>query len=455
MPQKRTTQPHQNVLPGFRTNDTPLVAIIGRPNVGKSTFFNRVLGTRSAIVDNMPGVTRDRITAECTYQGHRFQLVDTGGLNLTSSETMGQLIRVQSQAAIAEADILLVLMDGRTGLSPLDQEIADLLRNINKPTYFAINKIDTPKSESLLVDFYQLGKDYLFPISAEHGTGIDELLEALLPLLPLEEEEHVPTTFPRVAIVGRPNVGKSTLINTLLGEERIIVSNIPGTTRDPIDTLIEYQGNPFVFTDTAGIRRRGKIERGIEGYSLARTLKALGRSDIAILILDGMEGVTEQDTKIAGLMLKQRRGCILFVNKWDLKKEDPHAREEYIKELHRRFPFFLFVPTIFGSALEGTSLDHLFQKIESVMQAFSYRVPTGQLNQFLQKALEENPIPSKRRNPLKSVFITQVATKPPTFALFVGRSVEISTTYLRFLENRLRGTFGFEGTPLRILVRKK
>ena len=455
MPRKRIAHPHQNILPGLQANDMPLVAIVGRPNVGKSTFFNRVLGTRSAIVDDMPGVTRDRITAECTYQGRRFQLIDTGGLDLTSSETMGQLIRVQSQSAIDEADILLVLMDGRTGLNPLDQEIADLLRNINKPTYFAINKIDTPKSESLLADFYQLGKDRLFPISAEHGTGVDELLEALLPLLPLEEKDHVSTTFPRIAVVGRPNVGKSTLINTLIGKERVVVSNIPGTTRDPIDTLIEYQGTPFVFTDTAGIRRRGKIERGIEGYSLARTLKALGRSDIAILILDGMEGATEQDTKIAGLIRKQGRGCILFVNKWDLKKEDPSAMEKYTKELHRHFPFFLFVPTIFGSALEGASLDRLFQKIESVIQAFSYRVPTGQLNKFLQKALEDNPIPSKKRNPLKSVFITQVATKPPTFALFVGRSVEISTPYLRFLENRLRETFGFEGTPLRILVRKK
>ena len=455
MPRKRTTYPQQKLLPGFPTNDVPLVAIIGRPNVGKSTFFNRVLGTRSAIVDDMPGVTRDRIAAECTYQGRRFKLVDTGGLDLTSSEGMGQLIRLQSQAAIAEANILVVLMDGRAGLNPLDQEIANLLRNVSKPIYFAINKIDTPKSESLLADFYQLGKDRLFPISAEHGTGVDELLEAFIPLLPFEEEDHVSMTFPRVAVIGRPNVGKSTLINTLLGEERVVVSNAPGTTRDPVDTFIEYQGTPFVFTDTAGIRRRGKIERGVEGYSLARTLKALGRSDIAILILDGVEGATEQDTKIAGLMLKQRRGCILFVNKWDLKKEDPSAKEKYIKELQRRFPFFLFVPTIFGSALEGVSLDHLFAKIEIVTRAFSYRVPTGQLNQFLQKALEDNPIPSKKRNPLKSVFITQVATKPPTFALFIGRSIEIPISYLRFLENRLREAFSFEGTPIRILVRKK
>lgn len=456
MRQKRPKLEKQTTLPGFsKDNDVPIVAIIGRPNVGKSTFFNRILGTRSAIVDDMPGVTRDRITAECTYQGRRFRLVDTGGLDLNTAEGMGKLIRVQSQAAIAEADILVVLMDGRTGLNPLDQEIADLLRDVNKPTFYAINKIDTPKTESLLADFYQLGKDQLFPISAEHGTGVDELLEAFLPLLPLDSEDQEQAACPRVAVVGRPNVGKSTLINTLFGEERVVVSDLPGTTRDPVDTHIEYRGKPFVFTDTAGIRRRGRIERGIEGYSLARTLKALGRSDIAILILDGIEGATEQDTKIAGLMLKQGRGCILFINKWDLRKDDPTAQTQYIQELHRRFPFFTFVPTIFGSALEGSAIDYLFPKIEKVMEAFSYRIPTGKLNQFLQKALEDNPLPIKRRNPLKSVFMTQVATKPPTFALFVGKSVEVPTPYLRYLENRLRDTFGFDGTPLRILVRQK
>ncbi len=456
MRQKRHKSARQMPLPGLsKVSDVPIVAIIGRPNVGKSTFFNRVLGTRSAIVDDMPGVTRDRITAECAYQGRRFRLVDTGGLDLTSTDGMGQLIRVQSQAAIAEADIIIVIMDGRAGLNPLDEEIAHLLRDVNKPTFFAINKIDTPKADSLLADFYRLGQDALFPISAEHGTGVDELLEAFLPLLPMEQEEREQVACPRVAVVGRPNVGKSTLINTLLGEERVVVSEIPGTTRDPVDTLIDYQGRPFLFTDTAGIRRRGRIERGIEGYSLARTLKALGRSDIAILLLDGIEGATEQDTKIAGLIVKQGRGCILFVNKWDLRKDDPAAQARYTQELHRRFPFFTFVPTMFGSALAGPAAARLFPKIEHVMEAFSHRVPTGRLNQFLQKALADNPLPIKRRNPLRSVFMTQVATKPPTFALFVGKSVEVPTPYLRFLENRLRDTFGFQGTPLRILVRQK
>lgn len=455
MRQKRTRPAPRNKLPGLSQDEVPLVAIIGRPNVGKSTFFNRVLGTRSAIVDDMPGVTRDRITAECTYQGRRFQLVDTGGLDLSSSEGMEHLIRIQSQAAIAEADILLVIMDGRAGLNPLDEEIAHLLRDVDKPTFYAINKIDTPKAESLLADFYKLGKDKLFPMTAEHGIGVDDLLEAFLPMLPFEEEDQEPSTFPRVAVVGRPNVGKSTLVNTLFGANRVVVSDVPGTTRDPIDTLIEYEGQPIVFTDTAGIRRRGKIERGVEGYSLARTLKALGRSDIAILILDGIEGATEQDTKIAGLILKQGRGCILFVNKWDLKKDDPRAQIKYDQELQRRFPFFTFVPKIFGSALEGSAVENLLPRVEQVMEAFSHRIPTGKLNQFLQKALEDNPIPSKRRNPVKSVFMTQVASKPPTFAIFVGANIEVHTTYLRYLENRLREMFGFEGTPIRILVRQR
>ncbi len=454
MPQKTPKLVQQTPLPGLSMSDTPIVAIIGRPNVGKSTFFNRVLGRRSAIVDDMPGVTRDRIMAECIYQGRRFQLVDTGGLDLTSSEAMESLIRTQSQAAISEANILVVIMDGRAGLNPLDQEIAELLRDVGKPTFFAINKIDTPKADPLLADFYQLGKDQLFPMSAEHGTGVDDLLEAFLPLLPHDLEEERPE-HPRVAVVGRPNVGKSTLVNMVFGEERVVVSDVPGTTRDPVDTHIEFQGHPLVLTDTAGIRRRGRIEPGIEGYSLGRTLKALGRSDIAILILDGVEGATEQDTKIAGLILKQGRGCILLVNKWDLQKSDPDALAKYSKELHRRFPFFAFVPKIFGSALQRSVLDQLFPKIESVMEAFSYRVPTGRLNQFLQKALEDNPLPSKRRTPLKSVFMTQVAIKPPTFALFVGRSVEVPTFYIRYIENRLRDMFGFEGTPIRILVRQK
>jgi len=448
-----TTQ--QPSLIGLDSASLPVVAIIGRPNVGKSTLFNRILGTRNAIVDDTPGVTRDRLFAECVYQRYRFHIIDTGGLDLSAQEGMVGLIRQQSQLAIEEADILLVIMDGRAGLTPLDMEIVNLLRSITKPIFFAINKLDSSKSDALLADFYQLGQNTLYPISAEQGIGVDELLEAFLPLIPQDTSDDILEEAPKIALVGRPNVGKSTLLNTILGEERVVVSDIPGTTRDPVDSQVTYKGKPYLFTDTAGIRRRGKIDRGIEGYSVARTLRALGRSDLGVFLLDGVEGVTEQDAKIAGLLIRQGRGCVLLINKWDLRKHETEAQHGYLEELNRRFPFFSFVPTLFGSALQSDSLSHLFKKIDQVMKAFSTRVPTAQLNQFLQQALIANPLATRRGNSSRSVFMTQVATKPPTIALFVGKSVEVKPAYLRYLENQLRLAFGFEGTPLRVLVRKK
>ena len=432
----------------------PMVAIIGRPNVGKSTLFNRIVGTRKAIVDDVPGVTRDRNMAECEYQRHVFTLVDTGGLDPSATEGMLSQIKRQSQLAIEEADLLIVTMDGRAGLTPLDHDIASLVRGIQKPVFLTVNKIDTTKSEPLLADFYRLGQPEIFPISAEGGIGVDELLEALLPFLPKREEESVPV-YPRVAVVGRPNVGKSTLVNAIAGEVRLVVSDQPGTTRDSVDTLVTFKKQSYLLTDTAGIRRRGRIERGIEGFSVARAIKALGRSDIAILLLDGMEGVTEQDTKIAGLIQKQGRGCVLLVNKWDLREHEPDAKASYTQELQRRFPFFGFVPVEFGSALNPSLIKRLFPQIDEVMTEFSKRIPTARLNQFLQQALDKNPLPYRKGNPTKSVFMTQVATKPPTFALFVKQSQDVTSTYLRYLENSLRENYGFAGAPIRILVRRK
>lgn len=453
--QKPVQSGQRTFQPGTGTSGVPLVAVIGRPNVGKSTLFNRILGTRHAIVDNSPGVTRDRIYAECTYRDRCFQVVDTGGLDLTSTEGMTGLIRQQSHIALTEADLLLVIMDGRAGLTPLDLDIATLLHRVDKPTFFVVNKIDSPHLEPLLADFYRLGSDVLFPVSAEHGTGVDELLEALLPFFPPLDHAREETTATRVAMVGRPNVGKSTLVNTILGEARVLVSDVPGTTRDPVDTYMERQGRHFVLTDTAGLRRRGRIARGIEGYSVGRTIKALGRSDIGLLILDGIEGVTEQDTKIAGLIRKQGRGCIMFVNKWDQRRHQPGAKDRFSSDLKRRFPFFTFVPIVFGSARETATVDHLFETIARITKTFSYRVPTSRLNQFLQNVLVAHPMFVKKGNPTKSIFMTQVAIKPPTFAIFIGKSVTLTPAYQRYLENQLRATFGFEGTPLRILVRKK
>ncbi|HEU5092923.1 MAG TPA: ribosome biogenesis GTPase Der [Nitrospira sp.] len=437
---------------------SPLVAIIGRPNVGKSTLFNKILGEKIAIVDDVPGVTRDRNYADATYRNRKFRLVDTGGLDPSSSDSMLSLIRRQSELAIAEADILIVLLDGRAGLTPPDHEVVRLLRGVTKPLFYAINKIDTPKSEPLLADFYRLGTDQLYPVSAEHGLGVAELLDAIHPLLPSADEPDDLQQLPRVAVVGRPNVGKSTLVNALLGEERVVVSDIPGTTRDPIDSLVAHHDQCYVFTDTAGIRRRGKIDRGVEGYSVLRSLRAIGRSDIAVLILDGLEGVTEQDTKIAGAILKQGRACILLINKWDLRAGDPKARQEYERELRRRFPFLTWAPVLYGSALKPESIRRLFPLLKDVHTMFTKRILTGVLNTWLQKILVSHPLPARKHKPsavTKSAFITQVATKPPVFALFVGHPEDLTSSYLRYLENQLRETYQFTGTPLRLMVRKK
>ena len=433
----------------------PLVVIVGRPNVGKSTLFNRIVGHRTAIVDDVSGVTRDRNMAECDYQNRIFTLVDTGGLDLTAADVIVEQIKYQTQTAIAEADLVIAVMDGRAGLSPLDADLAKLLRPVTKPVFLAVNKIDTPQAEPLLADFYRLGVRKIFPISAEGGLGVDELLEALLPYLPQAADDQVQEEAPRIAVVGRPNVGKSTLVNAILGEQRLIVSDIPGTTRDPIDSMVTLHGRRYIFTDTAGLRRRGRIDRGIEGYSVVRAIRALGRSDIAVLVLDGVEGVTEQDTKIAGLIIKQGRGCIILVNKWDLRAGDPEAYPTYNLELARRFPFFAYVPVVFGAAIQSETLTRLFPKIDQVVADFSKRIQTRKLNLFLQELLEKNPIALVRGNPKKSVFITQVATKPPTFALFVKSAQKIPASYLRYLEKAIRTEYGFEGIPLRMLLRNQ
>ncbi|MDH5667559.1 MAG: ribosome biogenesis GTPase Der [Nitrospira sp.] len=434
------------------------MAIIGRPNVGKSTLFNKIIGAKTAIVDDVPGVTRDRNYADATYRNRSFRLVDTGGLDPAADVGMSALIRRQSELAIEEADIMILLLDGRSGLTPSDMDMVRLLRGITKPVFVAVNKIDTPKADPLIADFYRLGKDELYPISAEHGMGVAELLDAIYPLLPATDEHDALSTLPHIAVVGRPNVGKSTLVNALLGEERVVVSDIPGTTRDPIDSLVTHGDRRYVFTDTAGIRRRGKIDRGIEGYSVLRSLRAIGRSDLAVLVLDGSEGVTEQDTKIAGAILKQGRACLLWINKWDLRKDEDGAKNTFELELHRRFPFLTWAPILYGSALKGDSLSTLFARIDDVYKMFVKRVPTGALNTWLQNILVTHPLPVRKGKPskvTKSAFITQVTTKPPAFALFVGHPQDITPAYLRYLENQLRVSYQFTGTPLRLLVRKK
>jgi len=346
-------------------------------------------------------------------------------------------------------------MDGREGLTPLDQEIADLLRGVKKPVFVAINKIDTPKSDPLISDFYVLGMTPLYPLSAEHGVGVAELLDALYPLLPAATEGAATADIPKVAVVGRPNVGKSTFINTLLGEPRLVVSEVPGTTRDAIDTLVRYKNAAYLFIDTAGIRRRGRIDPGVERYSVARAMRALGRADLAVLILDGIEGVTEQDTKIAGLALRGGRACVLLVNKWDLRADDQDAKAKYEAELRRRFAFLTWASVLYGSALEFKTVAGVFPVINRALKAFAHRVPTAQLNRIFQDAIAANPLPIRKGKPVKSAYITQVAAKPPTFVLFCKHPEQIGAPYLRYLENYLREQFDFAGTPIRIFAKAK
>ncbi|MBI3609577.1 MAG: ribosome biogenesis GTPase Der [Nitrospirae bacterium] len=439
----------------------PIIAIIGRPNVGKSTLFNRILGRRVAIVEDIPGVTRDRNYAEAAYGGRSFTLVDTGGLDPTakSRESILSQVKAQTEHAIADADILIMLFDGREGVTALDEEIVPLLRRLKKPIFYAINKIDAPKSEPLTAEFYRLGIKTLYPVSAEHSKGVDELLEAIEPLLPppLEagEREDATAAVPKVAVVGRPNVGKSTLINTLLGEDRLVTDATPGTTRDTIDSRVRHDGKTYCFIDTAGIRRRGRIERGVERYSLSRALTAIERCDLAVVVLDAAEGIVEQDTKIIGQALKARKGCLILVNKWDRRRGDPKAREKIRSELERRLSFIPYAPVLFISALEGTPVKEIFEKIDAIVTAYSNRVSTGALNRAFERAVSTHPPPQRSGRPVKLNYITQAEVRPPTFVIFSNRPEQVKEPYLRYLENFLRDSFDFTGTPLAIRIRKK
>jgi len=439
----------------------PVIAIIGRPNVGKSTLFNRILGRRVAIVEDIPGVTRDRNYAEATYGGRSFILVDTGGLDPTAKtrESILSQVKAQTEHAIAEADILIMLFDGREGVMPLDQEIASLLRRLKKPIFYAVNKIDTGKSAPLTAEFYKLGVKTLYPVSAEHSLGVDELMEAILPLLPPDSEVEAPAAegeaLPRIAVLGRPNVGKSTLINTLLGENRLVTDSTPGTTRDSIDSRVQHDGKEYHFIDTAGIRRRGRIEHGVERYSLARALKAIERCDLAVVVLDATEGIVEQDTKVIGRVLKARKGCLILVNKWDLRREDPKAREKIETELRRRLAFIPYAPILFISALKGAPIKEIFERVDAIVSAYSRRISTGALNRAFEQAVSANPPPQRQGRPVKLNYITQAEARPPTFVIFSNRPEQIKEPYMRYLENFLRDSFDFTGTPLTLRIRKK
>ena len=432
------------------------VAILGRPNVGKSSFFNYVTGKRISIVEDVPGVTRDRIYEEVEWSGRHFTLIDTGGLEPNTSDTILQQMKRQAEIAVELADVILFMVDFKDGVTANDMDIAALVRKTKKPIVLVVNKVDqvgAPPPE--IYEFYHLGLGDFYKISSAHGLGIGEVLDAILQYLPQNTEDDGESNLIKVAVVGKPNAGKSSLINKILGEERVIVSDIPGTTRDAIDTYIKKDGQEFCFIDTAGMRKRGKITDNIERYSTMRSLTAVDRCDVVVIMIDAVDGVTEQDTKIAGYAHNKGKACIIAINKWDLIEKDAKTTEEYRKTVQEKFSFMLYAPILFISALTGQRIAKLYEMIKFVADQAALRVSTGMLNDVLNEAVAMVQPPSDKGKRLKIYYMTQIKVKPPTFAVFVNKADLFHFSYMRYLENRLRQNFGFEGTPIVFKVREK
>lgn len=434
----------------------PVVAIIGRPNVGKSSFFNALLGERVSIVDDKPGVTRDRIYATATWREREFLLIDTGGIEPISDDIILKSMREQARVAIETADVILFMCDLKAGLTAADHDIAAMLRKSRRPVVVCVNKVDkigTLPAE--LYEFYNLGLGDVFPISASHRLGIGELLDALFEHFPEKEESESEDESIRVALIGRPNAGKSSLANRMTGETRSIVSDIPGTTRDAIDSVIENPHGSFTIIDTAGLRKKSRIEDSIEKYSMIRSLAAIERANVCVILIDATEGVTEQDTKVAGYAHNAGKACILVVNKWDLVEKTTGTLETQEREVRERFSFMSYAPVLFISAKTGQRVDKLFQLIRHVHEQAGKRLATGVLNDVLTEATAMVPTPQDKGKHLKIYYGTQVATYPPQFVLFVNDKELMHFSYERYLENQFRKNFGFEGTPLRFYLRQK
>lgn len=433
-----------------------ILAIVGRPNVGKSTLFNTLAGEKISIVEDHPGVTRDRIYADVTWLNHSFSMIDTGGIEMDSKDKMLKHMREQADIAIDTADVILFLVDVRQGLVDADFKVADMLRKSGKPVILVVNKVDNfEKYMPDVYEFYNLGIGDPHPISAASKLGIGDMLDAVMELFDLEKIEEEEDDRPKIAIVGKPNAGKSSLINNLLGENRVIVSDVAGTTRDAIDTEIVYNGTEYVFIDTAGLRRKSKIKENIERYSIIRTVAAIERSDVVILMIDATEGVSEQDAKIAGIAHDRGRGLIIAVNKWDAIEKDNHTVKEYTKKVRDILSFVPYAEIIFISALTGQRTKIIFDMLETVIENHAMRIQTGVLNEILMEAVALQQPPSDKGKRLKLFYMTQVSTKPPTFVLFVNKKELMHFSYQRYIENRIRDTFGFMGTPIRIFIRER
>ncbi len=431
-----------------------VVAIVGRPNVGKSTLFNRIIGRRKAIVDDVSGVTRDRIYGVGSWRDKEFTLVDTGGLDPSVEDGLFSLIREQAMVAIEEADIIMFVLDTREGLTPGDEEVADILRRTKKPVLVVANKSEGAGREHEATEFYGLGMDNVMPVSALHGTGVGDLLDELVELLP---EDVVVPEAPydlRVAVIGRPNTGKSTLVNRILGEERHLVSDVPGTTQDSVDTLVEHEGRRYLFVDTAGVRRRSRIDQNLERYSVMRAIKALERCDICLLLLDSGEGLVEQDIRLAGLAEDRGRGLVIGLNKWDLMEKEPRTFDQMVKDMREKLFFFSHAPFISISGLTGQRVDRIFGAIEKVYEEGGKKIPTSQFNTFIQDAVERHQPPLVRGRRLRFFYATQLGPYPPTFLLFTNRPGEIRDNYVKYLEGRIRDEYGYQGNPIRLKFRR-
>lgn len=433
----------------------PVVAIVGRPNVGKSTLFNRIAGKRISIVEDIPGVTRDRIYAEAEWLGRPFIIIDTGGLEPYAEDIIMQQMRRQAEIAIDTANVIIFLVDGQEGITATDEEVANILRKTNKKVILACNKIDSPKYRNNVYEFYNLGIGEPIGISADQALGLGDLLDEVIKNFPEYDEEEYDQSVIKVALVGRPNVGKSSIINKILGEERVIVSNIPGTTRDAIDTPFEVGDRKYVLIDTAGMRKKGRINEAIERYSVIRALTAIERSDVSILVIDGETGLTEQDTKIAGYIHEQGRGVIIVVNKWDLVEKDDKTMNRYKEKIMEGLTFMDYAPVLFVSALTGQRIHKILEEVDFVSAQHAKRVETGILNDVINEAVLMNQPSVSGGRRLNILYATQVSVKPPTFALFVNEPELMHFSYERYLENQLRKAFGFQGTPIRFLIRGK
>jgi GTP-binding protein len=433
----------------------PIVTIVGRPNVGKSTLFNRIAGGKKAIVWNEPGVTRDRNYSDVTWDGGDLTLIDTGGFEPVSKDRIFVQMREQCQVAMDEADVILFVMDGKEGLTPSDSEIADILRRQEKPVFFVVNKIDGPKHEEKILEFYRLGVDSIYSVSAEHGYGVGDMMDDVMKILPEITEETEENEAIRVAVVGRPNVGKSSLINRFLGYKRVLVDEAPGTTRDAIDTSFEREGRKYILVDTAGIRRKSRISLQLEQYSIVQALRTIDRSDVALLLLDPQEGVTDQDARIGGFIHEKGKGCILVVNKWDLMEKDTGTMKSFQERVYGDLKYLAYTPIVFISARTGQRVQKVLEKVDQVSDQTRKRISTSLLNRHFGKWLEENPPPLHKNRRVHLNYITQVSSGPPTFVIYTNIPGGIHFSYERFLTNQMRKAFGFEGVPIRFLFRKK